>query len=292
MPALTPELLMPAIKFRGGRLPAQPARPHLKLGSYLNHARLGPAPEASDWLSQVPADAWGMCLNDQLGDCTCAGVAHKRIGDTYVNQGAAVAITDAEVLALYEQAAGYVPGDPSTDRGSTCQTVLEYWHRNGFAGEKPVAFAKVDISNRAELQQAIALFGQLYCGLEVPQSAEDQFNAGQPWTVVPGSPLVGGHCVTVGAYNAGGLSAVTWGQIQPMTWEFFAEYFAEAWVVIGPDFINSRTGDDVQGLSLYQLGADFAALTGGTNPVPEPGVAPHHRSLADEMRAWLEEMGL
>ncbi len=288
----------PQIQFKGGRLPAQPARPHLKLGSYLNHAKLPAAPASADWLSQVPADAWGMLANSLWGDCTCAGVGHKRIGDVYVNQGTVLAVTDTETLGLYSAVTGFnpaagPPGDNPTDRGSTCQSVLEYWHQHGFLGESPVAFAKVDISDRAELQQAIAFFGQLYCGLEVPQSAEAQFNAGQPWTVVEGSPLVGGHCVTVGAYSPDGLSAVTWGAVQPMTWAFFEAYFAEAWVVIGKDFINSRTAENIQGLSLYQLGADFAALTGGTNPIPAPGTPPHPKqSLADEIRKWLEEMGL
>lgn len=73
------------IAFVGGRLPAQPGRPHLKLGTYLTTALPAP-PASSDWLSPVPATDWGMLGNDQWGDCTCAGVAHKRIGDVYVNQ--------------------------------------------------------------------------------------------------------------------------------------------------------------------------------------------------------------
>lgn len=293
MSALTPEapLSRPAIKFKGGRLPAQPARPHLKLSAYLDHGKLAPAPAAADWVSKVPASAWGMLANDQIGDCTCAGVAHKRIGDVYANRDEILQVTAEDTVELYEQAAGYVPGDPSTDQGSTCQTVLEYWRKHGFLGEKPVAFAKVDISSVAEIKQAIAVLGQLYCGLRVPQSAEDQTNAGEPWTVVPGSPILGGHCVTVGAYDADGLTCVTWGQLQQMDWEFFAEYFDEAWAIVGEDFVAANTGKDIQGLSLFQLGQDFSALTGQPNPVPDPA-APHHRRLADELRAWLEEMGL
>lgn len=284
------------VAFRPGRLPAQPARPHLKFGTYLDHGKLGPAPASADWLSPVPAAAWGMLANSLWGDCTCAGVGHKRIGDVYVNQGTVLQVTDTETLDLYSAVTGFnpnagPPGDNPTDRGSTCQAVLEYWRKHGFLGEKPVAFAKVDISNRAEVMQAIALFGQLYCGLNVPSTAEDQTNAGEAWTVVPGAQIIGGHCMTLGAYSEVGPGGVTWGLVQEMTWEFFAEYFDEAWVVIGQDEINTKTAADVQGLSLYQLGVDFAALTGAANPVPNPA-APHHRSLADEMRAWLAEMGL
>lgn len=280
---------MPAIKFKGGRLPAQPGRAHLKFGSYLDHGKLGPAPISADWLWKVPAAAWGVLANDRLGDCTCAGVAHKRIGDIYYARDEILQVTDPEVIGLYENF-GYNPADPSTDQGASCQDVLEFWQKNGFLGEKIVAFAKVDLSNRAEVCQAIAIFGQLYCGLQVPQSAEDQTNAGEPWSVVPGSPNLGGHCMTVGGYNEDGPSGVTWGQVQSMTWEFFTSQFDECWVLVSPDFIAAN-GLDVQGLSLYQLGADFSALTGRANPVPNP-VAPHHRSLADEMRRWLQEMGL
>jgi hypothetical protein len=281
---------MSVITLKAGKLPAQPGRPHLKLGAYLDHGKLGPAPISADWVSRVPASAWGMLANDRVGDCTCAGVAHKRIGDVYANRDEILQVTDPEVIALYENF-GYNPADPSTDQGASCQSVLEFWHANGFLGEKIVAFAKVDVSSRAEVCQAIAIFGQLYCGLQVPQSAEDQTNAGQPWTVVPGSPNLGGHCVTVGAYDEDGLTCVTWGQLQSMSWEFFTEYFDECWVIVSPDFI-AKSGTDVQGLSLYQLGADQSALTGHPNPVPKPGVAPHHRTLADEMRVWLAEMGL
>jgi hypothetical protein len=295
---LAPEAFMsrPPIKFRGGRLPAQPGRPHLKLGAYLDHDRLPAAPASADWVSKVPASAWGILGNQEWGDCTCAGVAHKRIGDVYANRDEILPVTTTETLALYSAITGFNPnagpsGDNPTDQGASCQSVLEFWHANGFLGEKIVAFAKVDLSNLAEVKQAIAIFGQLYCGLQVPQSAENQTNAGESWTVVPGSPNLGGHCMTIGAYDANGPSGITWGQLQEMTWEFFTAQFDECWVLVTPDFIAAN-GTDVQGLSLYQLGADWSALTGHPNPVPEPGVAPHHRSLADEMRAWLEAMGL
>lgn len=128
----------PATTFRGGRLPAEPARPHLKAGRLL-HPELPPPPAAADWLSQVPAAAWG---------------------------------------------------------------------------------------------------------------------------VVKGAKIEGGHCVTIGAYDADGLTVVTWGQTQRMTWRFFRKYFQEAWIVLGPDDIDPKSGKDRDGLDLAALEADFRALTG------------------------------
>jgi hypothetical protein len=266
------------IVFKGGRLPAEPARPHLKFGAYLAPDLPAP-PASSDWLSPVPVASWGVLGNADWGDCTCAGVGHKRIGDVYVNQHAALTVTDNDALSLYSAVTGFdpnagPPGQNPTDQGAVCQDVLDYWRKNGFLGEKIVAFAKVDISNPTEVKQAIALFGQIYTGMNFPGSAMDQFNNGQIWDVVRGARIEGGHCVTIGAYDATGLECVTWGAVQKMTWKFFQKYFEEAWVIIGPDFVDPKTGKDAQGLDLYALGQGFAALTGETNPIPAPQPQP------------------
>lgn len=297
------------VTFRGGLLPAEHARPHLKLSRLL--APELPAPPALiDWLASVPTGAWGMLGNDEWGDCTAAAVAHKRIGDVYVNQHGTLPVTTQQTLALYSAVTGFdpavgPPGANPTDQGAVCQDVLNYWRKQGFLGEKILAFAKVDISNLNELKTAIALFGQVYCGMFVPSTAETQFNAGQTWDVVAGAPILGGHCVTLGAYDTAGLTAVTWGQLQKLTWRFFRKYFQEAWVVIGPDMIDPSSGRDAQGLDLTSLGADFGALTGEPNPVPPPAPeppSPHPTptpsadprlvQALDLMQAWAADNGV
>lgn len=261
-----------ALSFRGGRLPAQPARPALRFGAY--SAQIPAPPASSDWLTAVPAGDWGMLANDQVGDCTCAGVGHKRIGDVYVNQGAVLKVTDQDALALYSAVTGYNPADPSTDQGAVCQDVLAYWQKNGFLGEKIVAYAKVDLSNQTQVKQAIATFGQVYCGFNFPSSAMDQFNAGQPWDVVKGAQIEGGHCVTIGAFDGTGLECVTWGAVQRLTWAFFKKYFDEAWIIVSSDQIDPKSGKDFAGFDFYTLGEDFAAITGRPNPIPQPQPTP------------------
>ena len=266
------------VRFKGGRLPAEPARPHLKFGAYLS-PELPPPPAAADWLAPVPAADWGMLANDQWGDCTCAGVGHKRIGDVYVNQMRLLTVTDTDTLGLYSAVTGFdphagAPGENPTDQGAVCQDVLDFWRKKGFLGEKVIAFAKVDLSNRDEVKQAIALFGQIYCGMNFPGSAMDQFNAGKTWDTVKGARLEGGHCVTIGAFDEDGLSCVTWGAVQKMTWRFFTKYFEEAWVLISPDVIDPKTGKNLAGYDLHTLGQDFSSLTGDPNPVPNPQPTP------------------
>jgi hypothetical protein len=248
------------ITFRGGRRPHDDNRPHIKLADVLD-TKLPAPPAFADWLSDVPPYGWGMLGNDQLGDCTVAGVGHKRIGDVWSNQGTLLEVTTAEVVSFYENF-GYKPGQPSTDQGAVCQTVLETWQKLGFLGEKPLAFAKVNLKSKVEVERAICLFGQMYCGFEVPQSAMQQFNAGEPWTVVPGSPIEGGHCVTVGGYDADGLKAVTWGAVQAMSWEFFRKYFSEAWVIVSADDFDPHTGKNKLGLDATALASAYRAVTG------------------------------
>ena len=248
------------IVFRGGRLPDDPDRPHLKVSRILTTDLPAP-PAAADWLSTVPADAWGMLGNDQVGDCTIAGLAHKRIGDAWANKGLRLDISTADCLRYYGHF-GYRPGDPNTDRGAVCQDVLAYWHKNGFLGEKNLAYARIKVDDHNELKQAINLFGQIYVGVTITQAAEDQFNGDEVWDVVRRSPNLGGHCITLGAYNENGLDAVTWGRVQRLTWSWWDVYGDEAWVALNPsDFVDPKTGLDRSGLDLATMRADYGSLT-------------------------------
>lgn len=288
------------LAFHGGRLPAQPARPRLRLGAYLTGSL--PTPPASiDWQSRVAT--WPMYLNDQIGDCTCAAVGHLIEAETTYGQGATVTVADQDVLTMYEKVSGYNPADPSTDQGAVIQDVLAYWQKTGMAGHRIVAYAAVDVSNVSEIKAAIDLFGAVDIGINFPSSAMDQFNAGQEWDVVKGSQIEGGHCVPVGAYGSdGSLTCVTWGRTQKMTAAFWQKYVDEAWVVITDDWLNSK-GTDPQGLNLYQLGQDYAALTGKPNPIPAPQPQPTPsptpaptpvtaQQLAAGVRAYLTSQGV
>lgn len=250
----------PVITFRGGRLSDDPDRPHLKLSRVLT-SELAAPPASADWLSAVPGDAWGMLGNDQVGDCTVAALAHKRIGDAFVNQGVSLDISTADCLKYYGHF-GYRPGNPSTDQGAVCQDVLSYWHRRGFRGEKCGPYARVNVEDHTELKQAISLFGQIYVGVTITQAAEDQFNGDEVWDVTRRSPVLGGHCITLGAYDKDGLDAVTWGTVHRLTWRWWDVYGDEAWVVLNPrDFVDRQTGRDRAGLDVATLRGDYTLLT-------------------------------
>jgi hypothetical protein len=184
------------------------------------------------------------------------------------------------VLKAYEAVSGYTPGRPDTDQGAVMQDVLDYWRKTGIGGHRILAFAEVDVHNAAEIEMALYLFGHVYVGLNVPQSAEDQFGNGVPWDVVADDGGIrGGHAVDLGYWNANmpgktKLAVVTWGARQEMTAAFWSKYVEEAWVVADADWIGAA-GSSPAGLDVATLNAQFTALTDQPGPFPVvPGPVP------------------
>lgn len=258
------------VEFHGGRLPNDPSKPRLRLAQFSTAAPV--YPDNVDYLSEV--SDYPMYLNDRIGDCTCAGAGHMIQAESRYGSGTTATITDTDVLTAYEAVSGYDPKTGANDDGAVMQDVLSYWRKTGFGGHKILAFAEVDVKNDAELRSAMNTFGSLYIGINFPGSAMTQFNDGQPWDVVPGAELEGGHAIHGGAYKVGdNWKVVTWGAVQEMTQAFWDKYVEEAWVVVTPEWLNSN-GTSPTGLNLYALGEELAALTGGENPFPEPSPSP------------------
>lgn len=223
----------------------------LKLGNYLP-SDLPPAPPSCTWSARI--SQLGMLLNDQLGDCTCAGAAHMEQAWT-ANVGQEFVPSDQDVLASYEQLCGYVQGDPSTDNGGILVDVLNGWRKVGIAGRKIEAYVALETHNPEHVKQAVNLFGGAYIGLALPLSAQLQ----DVWHLAPsgasGNPKPGswgGHCVCVLDYDATGLTCITWGQRKLMTWPFWFAYTDEAFACLSPDWAPSGR--------LSPSGFDFAAL--------------------------------
>lgn len=253
---------MPAT-YRLGRQPNDPRKPRLRLDEY---QVTPPAPPASaDWVSQIKT--WPMSMNDQIGDCTAAGAGHIAQLVNWYGRGQDAPVSDTDILAMYEAISGYRPGHPNTDVGATLQDALGYWRTTGVGGNTIAAFAQLDPRNLDLVRDCINLFGAVYTGLNVPKSAMDQTNAGQPWAIVPGSPILGGHCVPLAAYDQNSFTAVTWGQTQVVELAFYERYFDEVWVAIDLDWA-AATGYSPQHLNTDTLNADFQALTGQPGPFP------------------------
>lgn len=224
----------------------------LRLSKYL----LGTLPPPPASVNYSSATTYGMLHNDTLGDCTIAGILHLLQCQAANVKGGFVP-TDDEALQYYERIDGYNPADPNTDNGGVLLDVLNNVKTNGIAGQKIFAFALVDHTNLQEVQSAIALFGGIYTGFNVPRSIQGQ----AVWDVVQGDDggIEGGHCVPVEDFDASTFSCITWGEVIKLTQAFWNQYFDEAYAVITQDWLNAQ-GTTPTGLNLDQLQADLSLI--------------------------------
>lgn len=231
-------------------------------------ARLGVAlPQAAPqchWDRAVAPQAWGMDLNDRLGDCTIAAVEHAQ-KLWHANSGSGMRVmTVTELLAAYGRVSGYDPAVPGSDRGAVWSDVLAAWQRDGFAIggalDRAAAFVRLAPGDDNELRLAVQWFGCALVGLALPLSAQTQ----AVWDVAPGPDgevgSWGGHAVPIVGYDPGVLTAVSWGAVKHLTWRFWRRYGSEAWAVLSPDWIE-RSGASPGGIALGALRADLAEMT-------------------------------
>jgi hypothetical protein len=228
----------------------------LRLAKYFS-AALPAAPAAKDWTKGITS--WGMMLNDTLGDCTIAGVAHA----TQVwsaNASKEATVPDSQVLHYYEKWDGYKKGEPSTDNGGVELDVLNDWQKSSFDKHKLLAFADPAFSNLEEIRQAITLFGGVYIGLSLPVTAQTQ----DVWDVVPNGGANakpgswGGHAVFVPKYDANGFTCITWGELKTMTVAFWNEYVDEAHALLSQDWLTAKGAPS--GFNLAELKSDLGEI--------------------------------
>jgi hypothetical protein len=246
-------------KLKLGKKPAHHDPRTLQMANYLE---LPAIPATQDWTKKA-ASNWGMMLNDKLGDCTCAAVGHIIQAWSANAEAKEIVLPDQAILKTYEAVTGYRPDDPSTDRGAVELDVLRYWRKTGVGGYKIDAFVALEPKNHAHIQAAVDLFGGAYIGLALPLSAQTQ----KVWSVPPGGPSGnaapgswGGHAVVVEAYDAHGLTIITWGQPKRMTWSFWDAYCDEAYACLSELWAGKKPAPS--GFNLAALKGDLKQVTG------------------------------
>ena len=255
------------LPFKLGKTPARPWQApgnKFRFETYLDHraffrgahaAALPSVPPVFGHQALIGARDWGLFGNDQYGDCVWAGAAHetmmlaKEAGDTVV-------FNDAAVLSDYSAVTGFKISDPSTDQGTDIQVAAAYRRKTGItdtSGRRHTiaAFLALEPGNLTHLYQATYLFGAVGIGMQLPQSALDQFDHGQPWNVVQGSPNGGGHYVPLLGRTAAGLAVVSWGDTQFMSEAFLMTYCDEAVAYVSQECLVSQKSPE---------GFDYAAL--------------------------------
>lgn len=269
--------------FRLGRNRPVARGPRLSLKNYLMRS-LPPPPASVDYSKKAAKALSQMYLNNQLGDCVIAGMAHLVGVFTGNAGGSAATYSNNEITALYSAIGGYVPGHPNTDHGCDEQTALNYWQQHGApttGGAHEIAgWISVNGADKTEYRTALWLFENLYFGLELPNAWINPFPGapGFVWNVA-GSPVpTNGHCVVGVGYTAKGVTICTWGMLGLMTDAAIGKYATtvgsgELYTVVSHDALESATQKAPSGFDWSQLVADFDSMGGNVSPSSAARVA-------------------
>jgi hypothetical protein len=207
-----------------------------------------------------------MMLNDSLGDCTIASIGHG-VQVLTANSGTEMTLPDQAILEAYEAVSGYNPVTGANDNGAVELDVLNYWRQVGVGGHKLDAYAALHPQSQRELMEAIYLFGGAYLGLALPLA----WQSASVWDVPhhlwfweryqwqPGS--WGGHAVWACDYDARGVTVVTWGQLQRITWQGFFTYCEEAYAPLAVLDWTSGKSQAPNRIDAQALLADLQAIT-------------------------------
>jgi len=236
----------------------------LNLANYLNLEILPVPPENVGYSDSVVVP-WGILGNDKYGDCVLAGAAHETMLWNALGQHN-VSFNESCVLSDYSAITGFDPRRPSTDQGTNVLDAAKYRQKIGIVDtqgnrHKVAAYMKIPAGNTNLHRVAVYLFGAVGIGIEVPKSAQDQFQKHQVWDIPTwfgGRRIIGGHYIPIVGFKKSAPFCVTWGRIQPMTEAFFKRYNDESYVYLSEEMLVN--GKNIVGFDKDQLLADLAAL--------------------------------
>lgn len=253
--------------FKLGLNPPVPGQVRLRFATYLTIAQLPTPPEVFGHYELI--DNWGMLGNDDWGDCALAGACHQTM--LWTKEGGNEAPFDtAAALRNYSEVAGFNPNDGPpgsnyTDNGTDMGVLAQHWQRTGIVDSnstyhKVVAVMDLNPGDLRELWLATYLFQTVGLGFDMPASAMQQTQAGQPWDAVPNDGgIEGGHYVpSCGRLANGNLLIVTWGQLQQVTPAFYSKYSNQGIVALSEEMlVNAKSIDGFDDTVLRQDLATF-----------------------------------
>jgi hypothetical protein len=196
----------------------------LQFRDYFTASELPTPPKHFGWWSAVPEASWGMLGNDQYGDCVIARSMHA-VKYRNAVQARTVDFSTQDALDDY-----YAVNGTTEDNGTDPLAMEKYLQSTGVrdttnARHKIDGSVVLQTGDVSDLMLAMFLFDGCSICLNLPDSAETQFANGEPWSVVAGATIIGGHDVMGMCPNSNGhIVCVTWGGIQAMTPEWFRTY--------------------------------------------------------------------
>jgi len=216
---------------------------------------IGSAPPAQ-WARQLAAKSfWPAYFNHTLPTCWPAAYAHWIQVLTW-NNGKYAIPPEKYVLQAYYGAGGFNPATGQGTQGVYSLNMLNWLLNNPFGGDKHVidGFASIDATNRDDdkLKWAIYSFGHVFAAVVLPQSAIDQYHAGDghPFTIVdgPDGEPQWAHLLPFFGSSGSKLGTSTWGTSKDAMADWFWKYVREIWVVKSKEWKQlAGSGFDVKG---------------------------------------------
>jgi hypothetical protein len=253
----------------------KPAR-HGAVKFQANHFINFPSIQVPKYFGHVSnAITWGVLGNDQAGNCVWAGAAHEHIDYANGVKHPKPIFTAENILAQYSKFTGYDPtktdanGNNPTDQGTDMVEAAKYRQKTGLldaSGKRHFikAYAALPVGNVDTLIRANYMFGAIGIGVQLPQSAMDQFDEGKVWDVPSQkTDILGGHYVSaVGMNSKGYIMVVTWGDLQAVTPAFIERYMDEGLVYFSEEYLMDNVKVSPENFDAIALNKALSLLSG------------------------------
>lgn len=230
---------------------------------YNAEAATVPLPEVVDWTPKAMASIKMMYGNDQQGDCVIASAMHQ-VGMWTGNDGDTPALgTTQEALSTYHSWCG------RGDNGCNIASVLKLTQSQGVpvggVRYKIDGFVSVDNTNKQLVMAAMAIFGSLKLGVDLPSAWRNAPNNGL-WDIT-NSGTVGGHDIPTMGYDSIGVTIATWAGLRKITWPAFLsrKYITECYLPLSPDWYG-KDNLAPNGIDAATLKANLDAIKNGQIP--------------------------
>lgn len=197
--------------------------------------------------------------NNKHGNCVIASQAHQTLTFEKFEQGIILPITDQEVIDEYYRQSG------GLDTGLYLTLAMREWRNTGWVAAGKYydiyAFAGVDLRDISQVKYSIYLLNGVTFGMQVWDTDIEQFQRGEPWHLTGNDgSFRGGHGVDGFKYDEG-LTCMTWGEEQSMTWEFWLARVNQAFAVV--DNRNKWQGEDSP-VDVVRLDGYLKEITGSS----------------------------
>lgn len=249
-----------------GKLTPRVDKRTVKLSSILRVALLPPLPISYDIDSALGVTDSHVFNNSTYGDCVISARAHQTLRFEMFEQKELIPISDADVTSEYFKESG------GQDTGLVILDSLNAWRQQGWSAAGKTysiyAYAAIDWKNHDEVKAAIYLLNGVQAGIALPGDAWTQafaaFNAGLTWDISNINATTGqleGHAIDIIAYDAEGVTCMTWGKPQKITWALGDKAIDEAYAIV--DNKDRWVDPSFDPVDVVTLGGYLNEITGG-----------------------------